>query len=49
MHFRKKCLLSELLDLDIGEGMQVLSTANKVRKIEIKAEIKFLAFLEEIS
>ena len=45
----KKCLLSELLDLDMREGMQVLSTADKARKIEIKAEIKFLASLEEIS
>ena len=45
----KKCLLSELLDLDMKEGMQVLSTTDKTRKIEIKAEIEFLASLEEIS
>ena len=43
VHFRKKCLLSELLDLDMREGMQVLSTADKTRKIEINAEIEFLA------
>ena len=50
VHFRKKkCLLSKLLDLDMREGMQVLSTADKARKIEIKAEIEFLASLEEIS
>ena len=49
VHFRKKCLLSELLDLDMREGMQVLSTTDKTRKIEIKAEIEFLASLEEIS
>lgn len=49
MHFRKKCLLFELLDLDMREGMQVLTTADKARKIEIKAEIKFLASLEEIT
>ena len=49
VHFRKKCLLSELLDLDMREGMQVLTTADKARKIEIKAEIKSLASLEEIS
>ena len=46
---KKKCLLSELLDLDMREGMQVLSTADKARKIDIKAEIEFLASLEEIS
>ena len=43
VHFRKKCLLSELLDLDMREGMQVLSTADKTRKIEINTEIEFLA------
>ena len=45
----KKCLLSELLDLDMRKGMQVMTTADKARKIEIKAEIKSLASLEEIS
>ena len=49
MRFRKKCLLSKLFDLDLREGMQVLTMANKARKIEIKAEIKSLASLEEIS
>ena len=49
VHFRKKCLLSKLFDLDLREGMQVLTMANKARKIEIKAEIKSLASLEEIS
>ena len=49
MHFRKKCLLSELLDLDMREGMQVLTMAEKARKIEIKVEIESLASLEEIS
>ena len=46
---KKKCLLSELLDLDMRKGMQVMTTADKARKIEIKAEIKSLASLEEIS
>ena len=49
VHFRKKCLLSKLLDLDMREGMQVLTTADKARKIKIKAEIESLASLEEIS
>ena len=49
MHFRKKCLLFELLDLDMREGLQVLTVADKERKIEIKAEIESLAALEEIS
>ena len=31
------------------EGMQVLTTVDKARKIEIKAEIESLASLEEIS
>ena len=49
MRFRKKCLLSKLFDLDLREGMQVLTMANKARKIEIKAKIEALASLEEIS
>ena len=38
----------ELLDLDMREGLQVLTTADKARKIEIKAKIESLASLEEI-
>ena len=49
MHFRKKCLLSELLDLDMREGRQALTMADKARKVEIKVEIESLASLEEIS
>lgn len=45
----KKCLLSKLLDLDTREGLQVLSPADRTRKTKIKADIKYLAFLEEIS
>ena len=49
VHFRKKCLLSELLALDMREGLQVLTVEDKERKIEIKAEIESLAALEEVS
>ena len=49
VHCRKKCLLSELLDLDMREGMQALTMADKVRKIEIKVDIESLASLDEIS
>ena len=49
VHFRKTCLFSELLDLDIREGVQVLSMVDKTRKTEIKENIQFLASLEEIS
>ena len=45
----KKRLLSELLDLDMREGLQVLTTADKARQIKIKAEIESLASLDEIS
>ncbi|KAL4632523.1 hypothetical protein ACB092_04G057200 [Castanea dentata] len=47
--FRKKCLLSKLLDLDLREGMQSLSLADSARRSEIKADIEYLASLEEIS
>ena len=49
MSFRKKYLLSELLDLDLREGVQSLSPVDRTRRIEIKAEIEYLASLEEIS
>ena len=42
-------MLSELLDLDTREGMQVLYLANRTRRIEDKANIEYLASLEEIS
>ena len=47
--FRKKCLLAELLDLDLREGMQSLSSADSVRKVEINVDIEYLASLEKIS
>ena len=42
-------MLSELLDLDTREGMQVLYLADRTRRIEDKANIEYLASLEEIS
>ena len=33
----------ELLDLDMREGLQVLTMADKARKIKIKAKIESLA------
>ena len=47
--FRKKCLLAKLLDLDLREGMQSLSLADSARRVEIKADIEYLAPLEDIS
>ena len=47
--FKKKHLLSELLDLDLREGMQTLSLADSARRVEINADIEFLASMEEIS
>ncbi|XP_030971912.1 uncharacterized protein LOC115992014 [Quercus lobata] len=47
--FKKKYSLSELLDLDLREGMQTLSPADSARRAEIKADIEYLASLEEIS
>ena len=49
MFLRKKCLLFELLVLDSREGVQVLSLANRTRRIEVKATIMYLASLDEIS
>ena len=42
-------MLSELLDLDLREGMQTLSPANGARRAETKVDIEYLASLEEIS
>ena len=47
--FRKKCLLAKLLDLDLREGMQSLSLADSARRVEITADIEYLAPLEDIS
>ena len=47
--FRKKCLLTELLELDMREELQILSLEDRSRRTTIKADIKHLASLEEIS
>ena len=47
--FRKKCLLVELLNLDLREGMQSLLSADSARRVEIKVDIEYLASLEEIA
>ena len=47
--FRKKCLLTELLELDMREKLQVLSLEDRSRRTTIKVDIKHLASLEEIS
>ena len=49
MAFRKKCLLTELLDLDMREVLQVLSLEDGSRRTMIKADIEHLASLEQIS
>ena len=45
----KKCLLAKLSELDLREGLQVLSLVNKTRRFEIKADIEILVAMEEIS
>ena len=45
----KKCLLTGLLDLDMREELQVLSLEDGSRRTVMKADIKHLASLEQIS
>ena len=47
--FRKKCLMTELLDIDMKEEMQVLTQVDRDRRVVVKSDIDFLASLEEIS
>ena len=47
--FRKKSLLTKLLDIDMREKMQVLTQEDKARRLVVKSDIDFLASLEEIS
>ena len=47
--FRKKCLLTELLELDMREKLQVLSLVDRSRRTVIRADIEHLASLDEIS
>ena len=39
----KKCLLTKLLDLDVKEGMQLLSQEDRDRRVVVKSDIDFLA------
>jgi len=41
--FRKKWLLTELLDPDVKEGMQLLSQEDRDRRVVVKSNIDFLA------
>ena len=47
--FRMKCLLTELLELDMREKLQVLSLVDRSRRTVIRADIEHLASLDEIS
>ena len=47
--FRKKCLMTELLDIDMKEEMQVLTQVDRDRRVVVKFDIDLLASLEEIS
>lgn len=47
--FRKKCLMTELLDIDMKKGMQVLIQVDRDRRVVVKSDIDLLASLEEIS
>ena len=47
--FRKKSLLTKLLDIDMREEMQVLTQEDRSRRLVVKSDIDFLASLEEIS
>ena len=44
----KKFLFTKLLDLDLKEGLQALSQEEESRRVVIKVDIEFLAYLEEI-
>ena len=46
--FRKKSLLSELLGLDAISEVWDLSNEEQSRPIQIRGDIEYLAFLEEI-
>ena len=47
--FRKKSLLTELLDIDMRGEMQVLTQEDRTRRLVVKSYIDYLASLEEIS
>ena len=39
--FRKNCLLTKLLDIDMREGMQVLTQGDRDRRAVVKSDIDF--------
>ena len=41
--------MTELLDIDMREGRQVLTQKDRARRLVVKSDIDFLASLEEIS
>ena len=41
--------MTKLLDIDMKEGMQVLTQVDRSRRVVVKSDIDFLASLEEIS
>ena len=41
--------MTELLDIDMREGRQVLTQEDRARRLVVKSDIDFLASLEEIS
>ena len=45
----KKRVLTELLDIDMREEMQVLTPEDKARRMVVKSNIDYLTSLEEIS
>ena len=47
--FKKKSLLTELLDIDMREEMQVLTLEDRARRLVVKSDIDYLTSLEEIS
>ena len=47
--FRKKCLMTELLDIDMKKGMEVMIQVGRDRRVVVKSDIDLLASLEEIS
>ena len=47
--FKKKSLLTELLNIDKREEMQVMTPEDRARWLVVKSDINYLASLEEIS
>ena len=47
--FKKKSLLTKLLDIDMREEMQVLTLEDRTRRLVVKSDLDYLASLEKIS